>query len=133
MNNLINMKTLHLLFSHTLTPDQQADAKDKLQIADFRVLPADLQQHFSHVPADLLDLDEYAQPLKDWLKQNAQTGDFALVQGDFGLAFMLANYCKEIGVIPVYSTTERQSVEVVQEDGSVVTQRVFRHRLFRKY
>ncbi|MDX2305521.1 MAG: CRISPR-associated protein Csx20 [Microscillaceae bacterium] len=127
------MKTLHLLFSHTLTPDQEADAKAKLQIGEVINLPEDLQKHFSNVPSDLLSLEEYAQPLMDWLLANAQVGDFALVQGDFGLAFILVNYCKEIGVIPVYSTTERQSVEVVQEDGSIVTQRVFKHRLFRKY
>ncbi|GAB4397434.1 MAG: CRISPR-associated protein Csx20 [Microscillaceae bacterium] len=127
------MKTLHLLFSHSLTPEQAADAKDKLQITDFQALPVDLQQHFSQVLADLEDLREYARPLQNWLKANAQAGDFALVQGDFGLAFILVQNCKEIGVIPVYATTERQSVEVVQADGSVLTQRVFKHRRFRKY
>jgi hypothetical protein len=127
------MKRLHLLFSHSLTPDQEADAKDNLQITGFQALPPDLQKHFSNVPSDLLDLSEYAQPLKDWLMENAQAGDYALVQGDFGLAFILVNYCKSIGIIPVYSTTERQLVEVAQEDGSIVTQRVFRHRMFRKY
>ncbi len=127
------MKTLHLLFSHSLTPDQISDAKDKLQITDFQALPPDLQKHFSNVPSDLESLEVHAQPLKDWLKKNTQVGDFALLQGDFGLAFILVNYCRAVGVIPVYSTTERQSVEVVQEDGSVITQRVFKHRLFRKY
>lgn len=133
------MKTLHLLFSHTLTPDQEADAKVNLSPSEggneiiFRHLPEDLQQHFSNVPSDLQNLNEYAQPLKDWLKENTKAEDYALVQGDFGLAFILVNFCKEIGVIPVYATTERQSVEVVQEDGSIITQRVFRHRLFRKY
>jgi hypothetical protein len=114
-------------------PDQEADAKDNLQITGFQALPPDLQKYFSNVPSDLLDLSEYVQPLKDWLQANTQPGDYALVQGDFGLAFLLVNYCKSIGIIPVYATTERQSVEVVQEDGSVVTQRVFRHKLFRKY
>lgn len=127
------MKTLHLLFSHTLTPDQEADAQLSLGVEAFQSLSSELQKHFSNVPSDLPDLSEYAQPLQDWLKQNAQVGDFALVQGDFGLAFLLVNYCKAIGVIPVYSTTERQSVEVKQEDGSVITQRIFKHKLFRKY
>lgn len=127
------MKTLHLLFSHTLTPDQEADAKDKLQITDFQALPVDLQKHFSQVPPDLEDVATYALPLRQWLAEQGKPGDYALVQGDFGLVFLLVNFCKQIGIIPVYSTTERKSIEVVQEDGSIVTQRVFKHRLFRKY
>ncbi|HAI75914.1 MAG TPA: hypothetical protein DCM08_06660 [Microscillaceae bacterium] len=71
--------------------------------------------------------------MKDWLKANAQASDYALIQGNFGLAFILVNFCRAIGLIPVYSTTERQSVEVKQADGSVITQRIFKHKLFRKY
>jgi hypothetical protein len=57
-----------------------------------------------------------------------------LIQGDFGVTVSLVNYCltHRLG-IPVYATTQRQSVDTVQPDGSVVTQRVFRHCRFRRY
>ncbi|MDX2305782.1 MAG: CRISPR-associated protein Csx20 [Microscillaceae bacterium] len=127
------MLTLHLLFSHSLIPDQIEDAKSKLQITGFQALPIDLQKHFSHVPPDLEDLTEYVQPLKDWLLQHTKSGDFVLIHGDFGLVCHLANFCKQNALIPIYATTERKSIEIPQEDGSIVTQRIFKHTLFRKY
>ncbi len=127
------MASLFLLFSHNLTPEQQTDALQSLGVQQFHPLPADLQARFSNVPPELDDLHPYAEPLCDWLKTHAHAGDFALVQGDFGLVFLLVRYCQQIGVTPVYATTERQSLEVQQADGSIVTQRVFRHKKFRTY
>jgi hypothetical protein len=36
-------------------------------------------------------------------------------------------------MIPVYSTTSREAVEVHHEDGSVELTHRFRHRMFRRY
>ena len=128
------MPTLYLLFSHTLTDEQMADAKANLGVENFVPLPADLQQLFSNVPADLPDLDDYLQPLLDWIGENVFAPDYILIQGDFGATYSLVEFCKDFNYgIPVYATTTRQSVDVRQPDGSVVTQRVFRHQRFREY
>ncbi len=127
------MPTLYLLFSHSLTPDQVEDAGVSLGVSQIVGLPDNLQKQFSNVPPDLEALQEYLQPIQSWLTENAKQGDFALVQGDFGATYSLVNHCKQIGAIPIYATTERQSIDAKQADGSVVTQRVFKHKIFRKY
>jgi hypothetical protein len=128
------MPTLYLLFSHHITPEQQADAEASLGVNRLEALPADLQALFSNVPPDLESLYEYLQPIRQWLAERVQADDFVLIQGDFGVTVSLVHYCiaNRLGT-PVYATTQRQSVDTVQPDGSVVTQRVFRHCRFRRY
>ncbi len=127
------MPTLYLLFSHSLTPDQVEDAQQSLGVNRLISLPADLQQLFSNVPPDLLSLEEYLQTISTWLSEQVQAGDYVLVQGDFGATYSLVNYCKQIGAVPIYATTERKSIDTTQPDGSIVTQRVFKHKIFRMY
>jgi len=127
------MTNLFLLFSHSLTPDQVEDAKQSLGVSNFVSLPADLQERFSNVPADLKSLTEYLQPICKWLSEQVRAGDYVLVQGDFGATYSLVNHCKLIGAVPVYATTERKSIDITQPDGSVVTQRIFKHKIFRRY
>jgi hypothetical protein len=128
-----NKRKLFLLFSHSLTPEQELDARENWGVTEFVVLPDDLQAHFSNVPPDLPDLNNYVMPLQKWLLQHASQEDYVLVQGDLGLGYLLVNFCRSQGFTPIYSTTVRQSVEVTQPDGSIITQRVFRHRMFRRY
>ncbi len=129
------MSTLHLLFSHTLTPDQEQDAHLNLGVGQFKSLSPDLQELFSNVPPDLKSLDTYLAPIQAWIKEfAADPQDYILIQGDFGATYFLVDYCKQCGfAVPVYATTERQSVDVTQADGSVVTQRTFRHKMYREY
>jgi hypothetical protein len=128
------MTNLFLLFSHSLTPDQVEDAKQSLGVSNFVSLPADLQALFSCVPPAIESLRDYVVPIQRWLVERVQPTDFVLIQGDFGVTFLLVHYCltSRLG-IPVYATTQRQSIDIPQPDGSVVTQRVFRHCCFRRY
>lgn len=127
------MKNFFLLFSHTLTPDQVEDAKQSLGVSSIVSLPADLQQLFSNVPSDLHSIEEYLLPIKKWLTDNVAQADYVLIQGDFGATYSLVSHAGQIGAVPIYATTERKSVEVMQPDGTVLTQRVFKHKIFRKY
>ncbi|MCC5943479.1 MAG: hypothetical protein JJT94_00985 [Bernardetiaceae bacterium] len=127
------MKTLHLLFSHSLTPEQKTDAEQNLGIKCIAPLPDALQKKFSAVPPDLESLSEYATPIIAHLKAEAQAGDVVLIQGDFGLTYLLVNFCHSVGLRAVYATTERDSIEEQQADGSIITKRVFRHKQFRDY
>ncbi len=119
---------MHLLFSHKLTDEQITDAKTTLGIFEFRYLPKELQRLFSNVPPELDTLNEYAKPFKTYLQKEAASQDIVLIQGDFGLCFLLANFCKRKDLIPVYATTKR----IVSEKEGVKISR-FKHIRFRRY
>jgi hypothetical protein len=128
------MKKLFLLFSHTLTPEQATDAKNSLGVENFMNLPENLKTLWGNVPPDVdLDFDKYLQPIKDFLVQEAKEQDIILVQGDFGATFQVVDFCKKQQFIPIYATTERVAIEQLQADGSVILQKVFKHKAFRNY
>lgn len=119
-----------LLFSHTLNEEQIIDAKSKYGVGEFVYLPKNLQQLWSNFNPELeqLTLDDF----KSFLSQNANQGDVVLIQGDFGATFAMVNFALERGLVPVYATTQREVVEVV-EDGQMVKKSIFKHRRFRRY
>jgi len=127
------MPQLFLLFSHQLTPEQQADATQRLKVDTFRSLPPDLQAQWSQVPPELEQVDVYAQPIWDWLSEKAEGGDYVMVQGDFGITYATVRKALDLGLVPVYATTRRESSEVVAENGEVRKTLTFRHIRFRKY
>jgi hypothetical protein len=128
------MPTLYLLFSHTLTPEQAADARASLGVGALEPLPPELQARFSNVPPELDALADYAAPFADWLASRAGPTDWVLVQGDFGLTHLLVAWCLRTGHgQPVYATTARVHTEAPQPDGSVLVTKTFRHARFRKY
>ena len=127
------MPKLFLLFSHTLTDDQIADARRSLEVTEFVSLPEDLQARWSEVPPELERLDEHLQPIFDWLLEKAQTSDYVLVQGDFGAIYLTVSFTLKHEFVPVYATTARKVVETRLPDGKVQVQRVFQHVRYRMY
>ena len=73
------MKELFLLFSHTLTPKQIADASTTLHVDEFVSLTNSLQELWSSVPPTLDRIDAIAVLFEEFLLQNATAGDFVLV------------------------------------------------------
>lgn len=120
---------MFLLFSHTLNETQKIDAKNSLGITEFVALPSNLQEKFSNVPPEISSLDEVAKPFYEFLQKSAKKGDYVLIQGDFGLTFLLVNFCLKNGLIPNYATTKRD----VLMDENGVKKTVFHHERFRKY
>ncbi len=127
------MKTLFLLFSHTLTPEQDADARQALGVTEFAALPPELQAVWSDVPPEAEYIADHLYPVLHWLGQQAQPGDVVLVQGDFGAVCLTVNWARQRRLIPVYATTRREVVETALPDGSIQKQSVFRHVRFRAY
>ena len=121
-------KTLHLFFSHHLPDEQIKDAKESLQVNKFAYLPDDLQKAISNIPPELETLTEFAKPFKTYLQKKAKEGDFVLIQGDFGLCYILVEFCKDANLIPIYATTKRI---VVEENGIKISK--FKHIRFRRY
>lgn len=128
------MPTLHLILSHSLTPEQKADARQNWGIDQFQVLPPDLQALWSNVPPTLEELTPYFAPLLEWISEHLTWKDYLLVQGDFGAVFLVVEYCRAFNYgTPLYATTLRQTQESLNEDGSVRIERVFKHVRYREY
>ncbi|MCD6653559.1 MAG: CRISPR-associated protein Csx20 [Sulfurovum sp.] len=126
------MQKLYLLFNHTLTAEQFSDAKASLSCNAVVSPPKDLQDLWSNVPPELESLSCYLQPIKEYIHANVQKNDFVLVQGDFGATYMIVNFVKNLGAIPVYATTSRNVVEAT-EGGKTIKRSVFKHERYRKY
>jgi len=126
-------RKLLLVFSHSLTKEQEKEARKELGVSKILKLDKELSKKWANIPPQVEELDTYLRDFKEWLKVKGRAGDYILIQGDFGATYKLVNYCKKLGLIPVYSTTERQVKEEVGQDGNIVATRVFNHVRFREY
>jgi len=122
-----------LLFSHELTEEQKEDAKRSLHVDGFVRLPDELQGLWQNIPPEKPSLLALLAPIRRWVKASAKRGDFVLIQGDFGATYIMVNYCFSLGLNPVYATTERKVTERLLADDTVKTERIFKHRIFRRY
>lgn len=127
------MPKLFLIFSHILTDQQVKDAEEALGVTDFIYLPEELQVQWSNInpcgdlPKELFD------NLKQWLIENDAPGDYVLVQGDFGATYITVNMAFDLGLIPVYATTERTSKEIANQNGEIERKQIFKHVCYREY
>jgi len=124
---------LFLFFSHVMTEAQASDARRILGVSDIFHLPTHLVNQWGSVDPSAESLESTAVPFKEWLSANARTGDLVLVQGDFGLTYIMVNYAFGMGCVPVYSTTERVAGEKQGEGGAVELTKTVRHVIYRRY
>lgn len=129
----ILMPKLFLIFSHKLTDQQVKDAEETLGISEFIYLPDFLQLQWSNInPCGDLP-GELFSSLKQWLTKNANSNDYVLIQGDFGATYIMVNISLDLGLIPVYATTERISKEIANQNGEIERKQIFKHVCYRKY
>jgi len=126
-------RALILLFNHQLTLDQERDARENLGVMRVVEPPKALRELWANVPPDLDELAAYLELIKQWLTTHSTPGDYVLVQGDFGATYLMVNHAFENGLIPVYSTTNREATEELQPDGSMKLTHRFSHKRFRQY
>ncbi len=127
------MPKMLLIFSHELTPDQIEDAKNVLCVNEFVPLPSDMQKLWQNIPATEPSITNYLKNFNKFIEDNTNEGDYVLIQGDFGAVYLMVNFAFSMGLIPVYATTERDVVEKHMPDNTVRSERVFKHRIFRRY
>ena len=120
-----------LLFSHHLSDEQKSQAHN-LGITHFLSLPKDLQQLWSNIPPEEADIAHYLQPIKQWFEDVVNSGDFALIQGDFGACYHMANFAKTHSVTPLYATTQRVAIEKTDQ-GKTLKTSIFQHIRYREY
>jgi hypothetical protein len=122
-----------LCISHPLTPEQCAHAHDALSVQRFIPMPETLRMLWANVPpTDEIPM-EILSVVIAFLKSETVTGDLALIQGEFGLAFAVVDWCGKNGRVPVYCTTKRVYDCETQDDGAVLNRHTFRHVRFRRY
>ncbi|MBW1736355.1 MAG: hypothetical protein JRJ69_02085 [Deltaproteobacteria bacterium] len=126
-------RTLFLIFNHEITPVQRDDAERSLGVEQLEDMPTPLKELWQDIPPELREIDPYLEPVKAWLEAKAKTGDYVLVQGDFGACYLMVRFCFEKALVPVYSTTSREAEEGHLQDGAISLNHVFRHRIFRRY
>lgn len=127
------MSTLYILLNHTLTEEQRINARKQLKVHSFVEPPEEISKIWSSVePEGELNL-ERLNKVVDWLSQNTRSGDFVLVQGEYGATYYVVNYCFQQELVPVYATSKRVYEEKVLEDGSVERRHLFKHVNFRIY
>ena len=126
--------SMYLLFNHSLTSDQEQDATTNHDVRTFVALPSPLQPLLSQVPPQAeLNLQQYLQPLLQWLTGEVKPNDLLLIQGEPGVSFLLTTWAFQQGAIPLYATTERHAIEEKLPDGSIAVRHQFRHVAFRQY
>ena len=126
------MKKMYLLFSHILTQEQFIDARENLGVEEFIKLPQELQELWSNIPPDIVDISSYLKPIKQWLQDHIKLGDIALIQGDFGATCKMVSFVKEKGAKAVYATTKRDVQEKLT-NGKIIKTSVFQHIRFREF
>ncbi len=122
-----------LLFSHSLTPDQERELKEKWGVREFLRLPQELQKLWTEVPPEKEGLRTYLEPIFKWMAEEGSPGDLAFIQGEFGAVYLTVNKAFELGLVPVYATSRREVKEKVLSNGSVIQERRFKHIRFRIY
>ena len=116
------------LTQHELTPEQKAfidiechtDRQKVKELLTFTKLPTQFQilrraVGLADIVRNIVDQDEHINLF------------LVLIGGAPYLMKPLIEELKEIGVTPVFSYTDRVSVETIQPDGSVVKTQVFKH------
>ena len=122
-----------LVFSHKLTDIQIKSGNDDLKIQRFEYLPPELQYIWSHIPPNEEDISPYLEGVIQWIDSIANKEDIVLVQGDFGATYKVVNHCKSKELKVVYSTTDREAIEMRDDEGAIYLQHKIRHIMFREY
>lgn len=123
---------LHLLFNHALTEEQIKDAQKNLGVDEMVPFSEGLLNIWKDIPYNKPTLKDLLGGHITYLQEVANKGDYLLVQGDFGATYIMVEIAKACGVIPIYATTQRKSVENIVE-GKIVKTSIFEHGIYREY
>jgi hypothetical protein len=125
--------TLFLLFNHTLTEVQEADARASLGVARIIEPPAEIARMWMEIPPEMEDITAHLAPVFSWLASVAYPGDFVLIQGEFGATCLAVKEAFRLDLVPVSSTTRREAKEEHLPDGRIEIRHIFAHVRYRRY
>jgi len=116
-----------------MTKEQIADAQLSLGVITMVEMPDNLKELWRQISPLPTGISKMLEPLRQWLGHSAHPSDFVLIQGDFGATWLMVDFAFKHGLVPVYSTTRREARETVEPDGSIKTEHIFQHKIFRRY
>ena len=122
-------KTLFILLNHALTDAQKSEAKERFNIEKFVNIT---NEKWSNIPPQIDNLSDFLSEFALTLKSNAKKGDYLFIQGDFGATYTLVRFAINLGITPIYATTRRIYVEVI-ENGEKIIKKSFIHERFRAF
>ena len=145
------MPTFINVTNHELTAEQINDAPNtfpdfdspEVEYINFVELPKDLKKTWSCVPTQNQDsnrtiFNDIAKKITDFIIDKASKDESyttVLIQGDLGMVLECLKLIKEWDVdykiACYYATTERQSVEQINENGEIIKTSVFKHAGYR--
>jgi len=127
------MPKLIVLLSHDLTPDQVEASSVELGCTGIKIPPDEIREAWSSVPPEADDITTFGMIFISWLLVAAKQGDYLLLSGDYGITFMVAQWALENGLIPVYSTGERDYTCRDEGEKGIVNVHRFKHVKFRRF
>jgi len=121
------MKVLLNLTNHNLT-NEQMESWDEV-----RNLPDNLKKLWSNIPPEFncQQVKEHLKPIFEWIDNNSKNA-VILTAGDFCAVLLVLQHAIKTNIKVVQSTTKRESVEMKNEDGTVIKKSVFKHVQFRE-
>lgn len=127
------MKKFIFIFSHQATAQQLEGVMNQYGINEVTYLPKNISAKWSQVPTDLSSLTEYSKTFIDWLELESNVGDIILIQGEFGLTYLMVTWCFLNNRVPIHAVSERKSSEHKTENGKIIRTQEFFHKRFRNY
>jgi len=121
----------YMLFNHTLTIEQEQDAREHFGVHTFIAMPDAIKKIWSGIPAEEESLHSRLEPVWKYLERLV-ADDIVLIQGDFGASYLAVEYVKEKHAIAVYATTKRHAREK-RVGSKMVKTSVFEHVRYRIY
>lgn len=119
------------LLNHILTQNQLDELNNKFGSAEVVYPQESLVRLWAQIPPEKSN-SEIIESVVRWLKDNAESGDFFIVQGEFGSTFTLVDYALKNSLVPIYATTRRIAKE--SRSGEAVRREyIFEHVCFKKY
>ncbi len=119
------------LLNHPLTQNQLCELKEKFNSTQVIYPEEKIAKLWSQIPPENFDCGIINDVIL-WLKENSDSGDYFIVQGEFGSTFMLVDFALKSGLVPLYATTRRVAKES-REGESVYREYIFEHVCFKKY
>ena len=126
------MKKMLLLFSHNLTEMQIKDGEKSFGIEEYISLNEEMQNIWSNVDPEIESYEKLSS-IKNFLLKEFESGDYVLVQGEWGCVVNMVLFCKEYDFIPIYSSSKREYKSEELEDGTVKNVHYFKHKKYKKY
>jgi hypothetical protein len=127
------IKRTAILLNHEPELPQLNELRERFGVTEMRYPGEKLKFAWSKVSAVEDNPAAFLKEIIKWLEAETAAGDYIWVQGEWGAAFFIVSWALAEGRIPVYAASERQVAEERYPDGTIHSQRIFRHVQFKLY